>query len=66
MDRVELKSVLKLFPFHEDDCREYVAIYGKGEPTDEGMALARQMHAQGELYAAIAHEVVYRGLTNEK
>lgn len=49
--------------FDQDTLCDYIAAHGFGDPSDEGLELAFNMARQGDDYATIAHEVVFRGLT---
>ncbi|KZX58070.1 hypothetical protein A3709_19180 [Halioglobus sp. HI00S01] len=49
--------------FDETQAADYIASHGNGDPTADGIALARKLFANGSTYAEIGHEVVFRGLT---
>lgn len=50
-------------PMDRDQMHDYVVAHGYGAPTAAGWALADTLWAQGDDYATIAHEMVFRRLT---
>lgn len=49
-------------PFSERSFEEYVCSHGFGDPLPEAIGLGRLLHAEGDDYATIGHEIVARGL----
>jgi hypothetical protein len=46
----------------ETDVADYVASHGVGDVNPDGITLAYALWAQGDDYATIGHEIVFRGL----
>lgn len=51
--------------YDADTLHDYVIAHGSGTPTPAAYTLAAALWSQGDDYATIAHEIVFRGLTND-